>query len=163
MSTKNSKKEDFEKIFITEFKKMMISGIQLKKFRKTFGSIKRKFIMNDTYDKLIWNGKDKENSYIHIKNISNIEKDGINITIQYKKEEDEKQLKIELYDENFADIFYDGIKLIKRELINQEIENKKKIESKRILQKILLELSSDSDTESETDKQIDKHIDNVSR
>ncbi len=132
---RNHDKNDSEKIFVCEFKKMMMSGIIVRKINKRFG-FKYHLIrllegckefeickINDDLKKII--------VLSEIKNLELYDKNKLKITLP------DKIYNFEFYDENLANIFKDGTNLLIKEINSL----------KNILKFILENIESDSESE----------------
>ncbi len=100
--------DQYEKKFLEEFKKMMTTGISVKKNNKIIGS---KIILLTVVDNKIILSPSVKNQYIELENISSIKR------LDYKKIiilHNEKYSIFEFYNKTLRDIFCDGIILIKK-------------------------------------------------
>ncbi len=114
-----------EKKFIREFKLLLLDGLKVKKYCKTFGFVFRNLSMNYNSDRLEWNSVINTNAHIHFSNILSIgDSDSIKysdlkrkriVVILHRLEYGTKETIFELADEETKNLFSDGLKLLVNE------------------------------------------------
>ncbi len=148
----SNEQTDYEKEFLFQFTKMLKTGVKIKKYRKTFGYNYRVFGLNLLNDTIFWNSKKKrENNKMLIKNIVNVTIENIFVNITYTEENNKdktKTIKLDLEETNSAEMFKDGILLLKESVLKKEKDSSQK---KNILKKILVELESEDESETESE------------
>ncbi len=133
---KSIKYIDHEKIFLEEFKKMLNGGIIVRKKNKLFGysfyQIKTEKPNKEIIFTNITNDKSKIINICEIKNIELFDNTKIRIL-------ENKLIEFEMYNDDVANIFKDGLNLLQKE----------KLESKKIFNKLIQEvIDSESERES---------------
>ncbi len=131
-------KIDYEKVFIEEFKKMMLAGIIVRKINKRFGYkyVVAKLQENLRNLELFQIEKPEKKKIIELEKIILI---NIFETKKVHISTNELKINLELENETIANILFDGIKLL----------NKINLSNKKILRHILNNIESDSESESE--------------
>jgi hypothetical protein len=131
-------KIDYEKVFIEEFKKMMLAGIIVRKINKRFGYkyVVAKLQENLRNLELFQIEKPEKKKIIELEKIIQI---NIFETKKVHISTNELKINLELENDTIANILFDGIKLL----------NKINLSNKKILRHILNNIESDSESESE--------------